>query len=120
MTHTPPVPPGNTSPFPLQEPPHVDAPEQAAPPAPEALVPPVTQQGQVAPVTVAPVATPAVPSAAPAPKQRRIPGSVIVTGLLGAGAVVAGVTALLFGNKEAEAQPRRRAPRKPAAKQPRK
>jgi hypothetical protein len=35
MTHTPPVPPGNTSPYPIQEPPHPPAPPVSTKPAEE-------------------------------------------------------------------------------------
>ena len=109
MSHEPPVPPGNTSPYPIQEPPHTDeAPSLAATPAPVAApAVPAAPEGQVAPAPLGSVAAPARPAAAPV-ARRRIPGGVLVTGLLGAGAVVAGVTALLFGNKEAPAKPRRR------------
>jgi hypothetical protein len=119
MSHEPPVPPGNTSPYPIQEPPHADdaptlAVAPATVPATSPAAPPATApQGQVAPAPLASAAAPAEPAVAPAAK-RRVPGGVIVTGLLGVGAVVAGVTALLFGNKEAAAKPRARA--KPAAR----
>lgn len=112
MSHEPPVPPGNTSPYPVQEPPHAHAAEPDMAPPSVAVAPASVAGEQRAPATLPADATPVAPASAPAPAappRRRIPGGVIVTGVLGVGAVVAGVTALLFGNKDATPpRPRRR------------
>jgi hypothetical protein len=89
MSHEPPVPPGNQSPYPIQEPPH--------PPA----------EPKVEPVTIPSVATPVRHTPAPAPtakpasaetrsKTRRLPLGTIASAAAGAGALAFGVAALLF------------------------
>lgn len=92
MSHEPPVPPGNQSPYPIQEPPHVHA------------------EPAVEPVTIASVATPVrhVPAPAPSaatvePKKRGLPLGTIASAAAGAGAIAFGVAALLFPRKGAAA-----------------
>ncbi len=103
MSHTPPVPPGNQSPFPIQEPPH-------APTEPE--IPVAAAAGSTAPEKTAPektgepealVKTAAEPSqssdgegwAAPEAKRGWSLGR-IVGAAAGVGAVAIGVAAVLF------------------------
>ena len=89
MTHTPPVPPGNTSPFPLQEPPHAPAP---------------------------PTATTADDDgwATPEPKHGWSLGK-IVGAAAGVGAIAIGVAAVLFP-REAPASPKTKPKPKKKAK----
>lgn len=83
-SHEPPVPPGNQSPYPIQEPPHAHA------------------GPSVEPVTIASVATPspAVPTSSPAtastPARRKLPIGTIASAAAGAGAIAFGIAALLF------------------------
>lgn len=83
MTHSPPVPPANQSPYPIAEPPHPHPPE-----------PPVT----------------AVAKNAPADELRVSPG-LIIGAVTAIAAVAAGVTALLLHRREKPAAKPRR-PRK--------
>lgn len=116
MSHEPPVPSGNQSPYPLQEAPHAPQPP-AAPPLPGAMpdaVPPAivaaTTPLAPAPVTIAP-APPQVPAPSPSrsplgsPSSRALPVGRIVGAAAGAGAVVFGIAALLF--PRAPAKPRK-------------
>ena len=103
MSHEPPVPSGNQSPYPIQEPPHAPQPP-AAPPVPVAAPDPVppaivaaTTPLAPAPVTVAPK----TPTATPSP-SRALPVGRIVGAAAGAGAVVFGIAALLFPRAQAK------------------
>lgn len=103
MSHEPPVPPGNQSPFPIQEPPH--------PPAVPEVVPPIVAVAPPAPKPEArPDPAPRPPSK-PAPIEARVrrlkPGR-IVGAAAGAGAVAFGIAALLFPGKSAAKKPARR------------
>ncbi len=96
MTHTPPVPPGNQSPYPIQEPPH--------PPAPPA--PPVASSSSS---SDAPDSSEgwATPEAARGWSLGRIVGAAA-----GIGAVAIGVAAVLFP-REAPAKGKAKAAKKP-------
>ncbi|MDF2605407.1 hypothetical protein [Sphingomonas sp.] len=87
MTHTPPVPPGNQSPFPIQEPPHT-------PTTPEA---PSAKQESGKPDSAKPAAAKAAGSDEwAAPAKRRWSLGKIAGATAGIGAIAIGVAAVLF------------------------
>jgi hypothetical protein len=101
MSHEPPVPPGNQSPYPIQEPPHTHA---------EPTLEPVTIASVATPVRHGPA--PAPSSATAEPKKRGLPIGTIASAAAGAGAIAFGVAALLFPRKGAAAEKKKGTKRK--------
>lgn len=106
MSHEPPVPPGNQSPFPTHAAPQASDAESPPPlpVTPPVLVPPAivaaTTPLAPAPVTVAPRGT-STPPAATKPASSSVPLGRIVGAAAGAGALVFGIAALLFPRAQA-------------------
>ncbi|QNE33129.1 hypothetical protein F1C10_15195 [Sphingomonas sp. NBWT7] len=106
MTHTPPVPPGNQSPYPIQEPPHA---ADAAP-----AIPTTSAAKPTAPAIADDNAADEwAPSASPA----RWSLGTIVGAAAGVGAIAIGVAAILFPRDSAASpKPKPSAKRTPKSK----
>ncbi|WP_085810673.1 hypothetical protein [Sphingomonas sp. TZW2008] len=115
MTHTPPVPPGNQSPYPIQEPPHVADAVPVATASPAATTAPAATKGSSD--------TPAAPAIAndddreewaPSPSPARWSVGTIVGAAAGVGAIAIGVAAILFPrDSAASTKPKSGGKRKP-------